>query len=114
MATPLSATFAVLLSRIVPAAAADDPLLSWNVNASEPVSGDGQIYSLAINHQPWDPRMPPPYLFASIELVEQPALRVISTVIDCPPDQPAIGDAVQVAFEPCGSWFLPVFRLAIR
>ena len=54
--------------------------------------------------------MAPPYLFASVELDEQPALRVITSIIGALIDDIHIGQRVRVEFEASREWFLPVFR----
>ena len=77
----------------------------------EPVSGRATVWAATVNHQPWFPSLPPPYVVAIVELAEQPGLRMLSNVVGCDPEQVVVGLAVTVEFEPLADdiW-LPVFR----
>lgn len=59
--------------------------LSWNVSAQE-VSGRGKLYMFTLIQQSRDPDQPleEAMQLAAIELVEQPGLRYLSQVVDCP------------------------------
>jgi uncharacterized OB-fold protein len=59
--------------------------LSWKVEATE-VSGKGRLYMYTLLHQSRDPDQPltAPLQAAAIELVEQPGLRYLSQVVNCP------------------------------
>src|ERR1019366_4675146 len=46
----------------------------------EPVSGRGVVYSWTINRYQWTPGMPPPYVLAEVELVEQEGLRILTNI----------------------------------
>lgn len=77
------------------------------------VSGDGTVFTYTVNHHPFNPAVPPPYVIAIIELAEQRDLRLAANVVDCEPDSVAIGMPVSVAFEEQpgadGPVFVPVF-----
>lgn len=73
------------------------------------VSGAGEVYSFVVNHQQWHPSYPTPYVIASVELPEQPGLRIVSNLVECEPSELRIGLAVRVAFEPLGGWYIPLF-----
>ena len=77
----------------------------------EPVSGRATVWAATVNHQPWFPSLPPPYVVAIVELSEQPGLRMLTNVVGCDPARVAPGMAVAVEFEPLADeiW-LPVFR----
>jgi uncharacterized protein len=62
--------------------------LSWDVVATE-VSGEGRVFMFTLVHQERDPQghMDAPLPVAAIELSEQPGLRYLSTVVDCPADR---------------------------
>lgn len=77
--------------------------------AFAPVTGVGEVYSYAVNHQEWHPAFPVPYVIAAIELPEQCGLRVVSNVVGCDPSDVHIGLPVRVVFEPVGEWYLPLF-----
>ena len=78
--------------------------------APEAVSGRGTVYTYTINRQQWMPGLEVPFVLAVVELAEQPGLRLIARVVDC--EAPAIGMAVDVAFEARGEAFIPYFRPA--
>jgi uncharacterized OB-fold protein len=84
---------------------------SRNVS-SEPVSGDGVVFSFAINRRAWRPGLPVPYVLALIELAEQPALRFTSNVVDCDPGDVYIGMPVTVTFIEQDGVYIPVFQPA--
>jgi uncharacterized OB-fold protein len=64
----------------------------------EAVSGEGSVYSFTIAEHTYHPGIPAPYVLATIELVEQDGLRVLSNVIDSPMDEVHIGMPVSVSF----------------
>jgi hypothetical protein len=74
------------------------------------VSGRGVVYTYTVNYQPWTEVMPPPYVVALIDLVEQPALRLVSNVVGCDPEAVHAGMAVEVLFEQQEDVYLPIFR----
>ena len=75
--------------------------------APEPVSGRGTVWSWTITRHRLAPDLQPPYVIAEVELVEQPGLRLLSTVVG--DDDLAVGQSVSVAFEPVGDVYVPVF-----
>ena len=74
-----------------------------------PVSGCGRVKSFTINHEPWLPGLRVPFVFAVIELDEQPELYVFSNVL-APVDEMRIGMPVSVCFEQHEDVWLPLFR----
>jgi|SRR5579872_4118633 len=78
--------------------------------APQPVSGRGRLLTFTVNHQPWHPAFPPPYVIALVELEEQPLLRLVSNVVDCDPDSVRLGMALEVCFEPVEDVHIPLFR----
>jgi uncharacterized OB-fold protein len=80
--------------------------------APRPVSGRGQVYSFTINRREWSPGLEVPYVIAVVELEEQPGLRLLTNVVDCPAEEVEIGMPVEVRFVERGAAFLPVFRRA--
>jgi len=85
------------------------------VLAAEPVSGTGTVLTYTVNHQPFNPSVPVPYVIAIVELDEQPGLLLAANIVDCAPEDVRIGLPVQVRFErqdpdPAdGPVFVPVF-----
>ena len=76
------------------------------------VSGRGRVAAFTVNHQPWRPGMAVPYVFAAVELAEQPELYVLSNIVGCDPETVHQGMAVAVRFEPHGEIFVPLFAPA--
>jgi uncharacterized OB-fold protein len=77
-----------------------------------PVSGRGTIYSWTVNRYTWTPELPPPYVLAEVELVEQPGLRLTSQIVGVDPtgEDVRIGMPVTVEFERTADVWAPVFR----
>jgi uncharacterized OB-fold protein len=75
-----------------------------------PVSGVGSVYSFTIERYTWLPDLPAPYVVAEVELVEQDGLRLLTTIVDCNPDDVTIGMRVAVSFIRQSDVFFPVFR----
>ena len=81
-------------------------------DAVEPqaVSGRGTVYSYTINRQAWVPGLEVPFVIAMVELDEQPGLRLMTNIVDCPTEEVEIGMVVEVAFVERGEAFIPVFQ----
>jgi uncharacterized OB-fold protein len=76
----------------------------------EQVSGRGTVATFTVNHQRWSAgASTDPYVVAIVELDEQPGLRLISNVVDCPVADVAIGQRVRVTFRPLEDVWLPLF-----
>jgi uncharacterized OB-fold protein len=77
------------------------------------VSGRGEVFTFTVNHHPFNPTVPLPYVIAIVQLEEQDDLRIAANIVDCEPDSVHIGMPVQVAFEHqgCGdeAVYAPVF-----
>jgi uncharacterized OB-fold protein len=76
----------------------------------EPVSGRATVFTYTVNAHPYDPAVPLPYVIALVDLVEQEGLRVLTNIVNCPPDDVEIGMPVRVLFEDRGEVFVPVFE----
>ena len=74
-----------------------------------PVSGRGRVATFTVNHEAWLPGLAVPFVFAAVELVEQPELYVFSNIVS-PVDQVRIGMPVSVCFERHGDLHIPLFR----
>ena len=79
---------------------------------AEPVSGKGEVFTFTVNHHPFNPTVPVPYVVAIVELVEQDGLRFMTNVVNCEPDAVTVGMPVRVLFEDHGEVFVPVFEPA--
>lgn len=81
----------------------------------KPVSGEGEVYSWVVVHHAPAPgfQNETPYVVAWIELVEQAGLRILSNVVDCPPEDVQAGMPVRVEFrDVTDEVTLPVFQRA--
>ncbi len=81
--------------------------LSWR-----PVSGQGSVASFTIVRRGISKAYEAPYVVALVDLKEGP--RMMTSVVGCDPESIAVGDAVEVQFEPWCSgqgseYVLPVF-----
>jgi uncharacterized OB-fold protein len=78
--------------------------------STTPASGRATVVSYTVNHQPWNPTMPTPYVIALVELAEQPGLRLMTNVVGCEPDEVDFGMPVQVTFEHHDDVWVPLFE----
>ncbi len=82
---------------------------SRNVGAV-PVSGRGTVLAVTINHQPWFPGIPVPYVLALVEIDEQSDIRLFTNLINIAVEDAVPGMAVKVCFEQHGDIFIPLFE----
>jgi len=80
--------------------------------APEAVAGTGEIDTFTINYQAWAPGLEVPLVIARVKLDGVPGVYLTTNIIDCPVEQVAIGDRVQVTFEEQDGIFYPLFRKA--
>jgi uncharacterized OB-fold protein len=81
--------------------------------APEPVSGRGVVAGFTVNHQPWTPDVPVPYVVAIVELEERADLRLMTNLPRVPIDEMRIGLPVKVYFETQDNGiFVPLFEKA--
>lgn len=71
------------------------------------LTGLGEVATFTVYRQQYHPDFPAPYVIALVALPEGP--RMISSIVDCPPEAVRIGMAVRVRFEARGERWLPVF-----
>ena len=76
----------------------------------EAVSGKATVASFTVNHVPWVPNLPVPYVFAAVELEEQPGLRLSTEIVNIDPKAVSIGMPVQAVFEQRDEIYLPLFE----
>ena len=82
--------------------------------APECVSGRGVVWAYTINHYRWLPDMPPPYVIANVELIEQPGLMLMTNIVGCQPEVVHTGMNVEVVFARNEDVYVPLFRPASR
>jgi uncharacterized OB-fold protein len=63
---------------------------------AKPVSGRGTVFTYTVNHHPYNPEIPTPYVIALVELAEQNGLRVAANIVDCEPDSVTCGMPVAI------------------
>jgi uncharacterized OB-fold protein len=80
--------------------------------APSAVSGRASVVTVTLNHQPWVPAPDHPYVIAIVEMEEQPGLRLMTNVVNCPPETVRIGMPVRVVFEAHGDVYVPLFEPA--
>jgi len=86
----------------------------WNCSSGdlkpEEVSGRGTVYSYTVTHQDV-PGYTAPFAVVIVELEEQAGLRMVSNVVDVPPEDVRIGMPVEVTFQLVAEdvW-LPLFK----
>jgi uncharacterized OB-fold protein len=78
----------------------------------EAVSGRARVLTFTLNHQPWVPAPDHPYCIAIVEIGEQAGLRLMTNIVNCPPESVRIGMPVRVTFEAHGDVHVPVFEPA--
>jgi len=78
--------------------------------APEPVSGRARVLTFTLNHQPWVPASDHPYCIAIVEIEEQEGLRLMTNVVNCAPEEVAIGMPVHVVFEEQEDVWFPLFE----
>lgn len=78
--------------------------------APEDVSGRATVEAFTVNHHPWHPAFPPPYVVAIVSIEEDPAVRLTTNILGCAIDDVRIGLPVQVAFRQAGPAWLPLFE----
>lgn len=76
-------------------------------------NGNGTVYAASVQHKPANPMMADrvPYVVALVELDE--GIRIMSNVVNCPPDDVTVGRPVRLTWEPLSDGRnLPQFELA--
>ena len=80
--------------------------------APEAVSGRATVLTYTLNHHPWVPAPDHPYAIAIVEIDEQPGLRLMTNIVNCPPEEVRIGMPVRVLFEAHEDVHVPLFEPA--
>ena len=68
------------------------------------------MLTYTLNHQPWVPAPDHPYAIAIVEITEQPGLRLMTNIVNCPVEEVRIGMPVQVVFEQHEDVYVPLFE----
>jgi uncharacterized OB-fold protein len=78
--------------------------------APQIVSGTGEVYSVTINHQKWNPALEVPFVIARVAIDGAPGVLLTTNIVGCPVESVAIGDRVRVVFEQQGEIYYPLFE----
>lgn len=65
------------------------------------------MFTYTVNHHPYNPAVPIPYIIAIVELDDQDGLRVAANIVDCEPDSVFCGMPIQVRVDGDGAVFVP-------
>ena len=76
----------------------------------EVVSGKGTVMTFTVNHHPYNPDVPVPYVIAIVALSEDAAIRLPTNIVGCEPDDVYIGMPVRVLFELREDVAIPLFE----
>ncbi len=78
------------------------------------VSGRALVHTFTINHQPWRPGPELPYVVAIVEIEEDPAVRLMTNLVNVEASDVEIGMPVRVIFEhhpdEGGDVWIPLFE----
>lgn len=86
------------------------PVCRDGVPAPTAVAGTGTVIAVTVNVQPWLPGFAPPYVIAVVSLDEDPALRLTTNIVGCPPEEVHIGQRVGVEWDHQADVWVPVFH----
>lgn len=80
----------------------------------EALSGRGTVESWTVNHHPFFPGIPTPYVIAFVNPVQDTRARVLTNLVDVDPERIHVGMPVRVTFESCSDGedddvYLPMF-----
>ncbi|HEV7421227.1 MAG TPA: OB-fold domain-containing protein [Mycobacterium sp.] len=76
------------------------------------VSGRGALSAFTVNHRFGFPDLPPPYVVAQVAIAEDPRVRLTTNIVECDPDELALGQQVEVVFAQVADVWLPLFKPA--
>jgi len=82
--------------------------------APEATSGRARVLTFTVNHPPWIPGFPPPYVIAIVELPEQVGPRLTTNLVGVRPEDVRIDMEVRVVFEQHGDVYLPLFEPVVN
>jgi uncharacterized protein len=83
--------------------------LSENVSP-QAVPGTGEIYSVTVNYQKWNPELEVPFVIARVAVDGAPGVLLTTNIVGCPAESVDIGDRVRVTFEQQGDIYYPLFE----
>jgi len=78
----------------------------------EPSSGHGRVFTWTVATRAIHPAFEPDVPYAAVVVEMDEGVRLMSAVVDCPPDELTVGMPVVVVFEQVAEVTLPKFRRA--
>jgi uncharacterized OB-fold protein len=83
----------------------------WHGNLRwEATTGRATLFTYTLNHKPWNPEVPVPYVIGIVELPEQEGLRLTTNIVNCDADDLYIEMPLCVTFEQQGEVYIPLFE----
>jgi uncharacterized OB-fold protein len=74
------------------------------------ITSRGRIYTYTVNYQRWIPNLDVPFAIVLVEFPDHPGVRVVGRLRGRTPEEIAIGDEVEIGFEPGpGGYSIPSF-----
>jgi acetyl-CoA acetyltransferase/uncharacterized OB-fold protein len=73
------------------------------------VSGRGVVVGVTVNHHPWDPRFPTPFVLATVAVEEDPRVRLVTNLINVTAGEARVGMRVKAQFEAREDVWIPLF-----
>lgn len=74
------------------------------------LAGTGQVDTYTINYQAWAPGLEVPFVIARVRLDGAPGVYLTTNIVNCPVEEVAFDDKVQVVFEEQDGIFYPLFE----
>jgi acetyl-CoA acetyltransferase/uncharacterized OB-fold protein len=73
------------------------------------VQPTGVVIGVSVNHHPWNPTFPTPYVMATVAIDADPRVRVLTNLVDVSEDEVRVGMHVRARFEPLEDVWVPLF-----
>ncbi len=73
------------------------------------VSGRAVVVGVTVNHHPWDPRFPTPFVIATVAIEEDPRVRLVTNLINVTASEVRVGMRVKAQFEAREDVWIPLF-----
>jgi acetyl-CoA acetyltransferase/uncharacterized OB-fold protein len=73
------------------------------------VDASGTVVGVTVNHQPWDPRFPPPYVIAVVAIDADTRVRLVTNLVDVTAEDARVGMRVKGRFEHIEDVWVPLF-----
>lgn len=78
------------------------------------MSGRATVETFTVNHKQWMPGLPVPYVLALVALEESQEVRLATNIVDCAPQDVAIGMSMMVRFQRADDLWVPLFAPCVQ